>query len=112
MKIDSNQRDFYAPARLATHRRVEKPNALSNLREDGRRESPRAMRNSERRANGRASHLETRLSADREPTGIQAGFVAQVLGQILGTAQDGMSAARAYARSPRARTEPRLIEVL
>jgi len=92
---------------------VEKPNAASTLRDEIPRQPAQSTARVERRNRGRSSRFDTSSYNGMDRRGIEARFVAQVLGQILGPGQDGtLLAARAYARSTREPKETRLVRVL
>jgi hypothetical protein len=98
MKIGSNHSELRTQARLPAPRRVEKPNPASSLREDRRRGTAPSVSRSERRRAQRVSRLETRAADKLDRSRIPAEFVAQVVGQVLGSKGNrALLASRAYA---------------
>jgi len=112
MKIGSNHLQLRASGRTA-RRVVEKPHAASVLREEIPRQPAPSTARAERRGLGRMSRFDTNFAGSADRRGTESRFVAQVLGQILGSGADGaLLATRAYARSNREQKETRLVRVL
>ncbi|HEY4266181.1 MAG TPA: hypothetical protein VGM72_12745 [Micropepsaceae bacterium] len=113
MKIGGNNSDFRARRALRAPRIVEKPDSVSRLSEENLRETAQTAIRTERRSVARASRFGTYYAGGVDRRGMQARFVAQVLGQILDSG-DGIAliARRAYAQSSRERKETRLVRVL
>lgn len=113
MKIGGNNLELRTSSRALARRIVEKPHAAGNLRKEESRQPAGSAARAERRDRRRASRFGTNSFNGLDRRGIEARFVAQVLGQILGPAQDGtLLAARAYARSNGEHKETRLVRVL
>jgi hypothetical protein len=95
---------------MPQRRRVEKANPASSLREERRRDPARRAAYAQQEASQRVSRFDTRLAGEADRSGMDARFIAQVLGQVLGTKRNSAPiAARAYARSNRPRGEARII---
>jgi uncharacterized protein YceH (UPF0502 family) len=113
MKIGGNHFEFRARTRLAGPRIVEKPNGASQLDEENLRDPAPPMVRVERRKAARASRYGTYYAGGADRRGMQARFVAQVLGQILDSTQNStLLATRTYARSNRERKPASLMRVL
>src|SRR5262249_46490853 len=85
-------------------RRVEKPSASNNLREESRRYAARAVAIVKTEAAPSTSRCGTRLIDEEQPL-LLATFVAQVLGQIMDAASDDtLVAVRAYERGDSRKT--------
>jgi hypothetical protein len=113
MKIGDSPLGIRAPVQVPGPRRVEKSSNANCLRKDNEREPARALIHPSRAVPMAASRIETRFAEEPERSGMNAGFVAQVLGQILGPCRgNALVAARAYVRSSVAASERRLIGVL
>ena len=113
MKIGGNYPDSWIPARVTGSWRVEKPHASSDLRDEPRRQPARTTTIVTRNTASRLSRFETKAAADIERSVMSSAFVAQVLGQILGSEPDNrIIADRAYARTRAAVRETRLVQTL
>jgi hypothetical protein len=112
MKIGDSPLAIRAPVQVPAPRRVEKSSNANCLRRDNERE-PAHVLSHPRTAPIAVSRIETVFAAEPERTGMHAGFVAHVLGQILGPCRsDALIAARAYVGSGVAASERHLISVL
>jgi hypothetical protein len=113
MKIGDSPVSIRAPLQVPALRRVEKSSSANCLRRDGERDPAYPVSYRSRGLSMAASQIETRFAAEPERRGMHAGFVAQVLGQILGPCRGNAAvAARAYVRTSVAAGERRLIGVL
>jgi hypothetical protein len=113
MKVGSNNSEFRTRTRLAPPRIVEKLNDASRLGEENPHDPATPVARFERRSAARASRFGTYYAGGADRRGMQARFVAQVLGQILDPTQTStLIAARAYARAARERTHMSLVRVL
>ena len=93
--------------------RVIKPSACNSLRRELERKAAPSARQDRRRPEALPFRNETASAHVQAQDGIQSGFAAQVLGQILETKRaNPLIAAQAYARKPRDRWSPRLIGIL
>jgi hypothetical protein len=96
MKIGGNYSEPGSLVPIERTWRVEKPAASSNLRDDSRRHSARALTNVKSATTLNTTRCGTRV-IDSEHLLLQPAFVAQVLGQIMNAgANDPISATRAY----------------
>ena len=111
MKIGGN---FSEPRSLAPAMRawrVEKPSASNNVRDEQRRYAARTVAMVKIDAALNSSRFGTGLIHDEEHL-VEASFVAQVLGQILGAAPGNrFIAARAYERSDYRHRNPLFIRL-
>jgi hypothetical protein len=113
MKIGGNNSEFRARTRLAAPRIVEKPHDAGRLGRENPRDPASPVTRFERRSAARASRFGTYYAGGADRRGMQARFVAQVLGQILDSSQNStLIATRAYARNSRERTDMSLVRVL
>jgi hypothetical protein len=113
MKIGGNSSDFRSRRVSAGPRIVEKPDAANRLTDENFREPVPSVVRVERRSAARASRFGTYYAGGADRRGMQARFVAQVLGQILGSGDRSvLIARRAYARSNRECKETKLVRVL
>jgi hypothetical protein len=102
MKVVGPVFDVYTPARDPFRRKVEKASVSSRLKEEKGRSTRSARMNGPQKRDVRASRSETPPPDDAPTNGMPAGFIAQILGQVLATKRpDATVAARAYARSAR-----------
>jgi hypothetical protein len=98
--------DVYSSNARALRRGVEKPNVSSGLKDERKLRQQPKMLNMSLNDRRRSSRFETRADPPSNEGGMPAGFIAQVLGQVL-TTNDAEKARRAraareYARSGRA----------
>jgi len=113
MKLGDSPLVLCAPVHAAAPRRVEKTSNASRLHKDSGREPARAPSHCTRDARMAPSRIETRHAAQTQRSDLHAGFVAQVLGQILGqTGGNALVAARAYERCSAGARDRRLIRIL
>jgi hypothetical protein len=113
MKIGEMQRSPAAGTRSRSAARVIKLSGSSSLRREPEHKAGTAAGQGQRRPEALPFRYETVSAQVQAQDGIQAGFVAQVLGQILETKRaNPLLAAQAYARKPRDRWSPRLIRIL
>jgi hypothetical protein len=111
MKIGGNKLELRT-SRALSRRIVEKPHAVSNLRQDVARDHVLPTARVERRNSSRSSRSGTGFPGGLDRRGVESRFVAQVLGQIFGPARDSaLLASRAYARSGQPQNA-RLVQVL
>ena len=100
MRIGHTHSATREPGRALTLRRVEKSGESSGLHEKYERRSGRTPTYAGRDRRARASRIDTGYSRSPARNGMPAGFVAQVLGQVLETKpENSEAAARLYARS-------------
>jgi hypothetical protein len=113
MKIGHTHSAIRATGRALTLRRVEKSGGSSGLHEKHERRAGRTLTYSGRDRRAGTSRIDTGSSRGQARNGMPAGFVAQVLGQVLETKPENpMLATRVYARSARTPKDGRLIRVL
>ena len=113
MKLDHIHPGTYATGRALVVRRVEKSGGSSSLHGRHERRAGRALTHSARGSRAGLSRFDTDNAPSPARNGMQAGFVAQVLGQVLeANPESPMLAARVYARSARSPKDGRLIRVL
>lgn len=113
MKLDRIHPGVYTTGRALVVRCVEKSGGSSSLNGKHERRATRSVTHSARRSRADVSRFDTDNSSAPARNGMQAGFVAQVLGQVLETKPESpMFAARVYARSARNPKDGRLIRVL
>src|SRR5258706_7536032 len=113
MKLDRIQPGSYATGRALVARRVEKSGGSSGLHGKHERRAAQTLTYSARGGRAGLSRFETNNASGPARNGMQAGFVAQVLGQALETKPESpVLAARLYARSARGPKGGRLIRVL
>jgi len=113
MRIGHTHSAMRAPSRALTLRRVEKSGGCNSLHEKHERRSGRTLKYSGRDRRAGASRIDTGYSRSPARNGMPAGFVAQVLGQVLETKPENLeAAARVYARNLRSSKDGRLIRVL
>ena len=113
MKLDRIQPDSCTKGRALTVRRVEKSGASSILHGKHERRALQAPTYSGRGGRTGLSRFEAYNPSRLSQNGMQAGFVAQVLGQALESKPESAAlAARVYARSARGPKGGRLIRVL
>jgi hypothetical protein len=99
MKIGGNYSVTRRPVpRTARSWRVEKPNASDNPSEDSQQHPRQALAESKTATPSRISRCGTRV-IDVEQQLPQPTFIAQLLGQMLGTIPDGSAALRAYTQN-------------
>ena len=102
--------EIYASAGSRGSRRVEKTNISSRLADEQRRANRSAIVNPPVKPKPEASHFETHCCGGPLANGIPAGFIAQILGQVLATNKaDAARRAQAYAQSECDPAEMRLI---
>jgi hypothetical protein len=113
MKIGGNQMELRTTGRSPAPRRVEKSSIANSLGEEKLREPRPSAVQRERRSAARASRFGTRYAGANERRGMQARFVAQVLGQILDThGNNAVLAVRAYAHGITQSKETRLVGIV
>ena len=113
MKLDRIHPGNDTKGRALVVRCVEKSGGSSSLHGRHERRAGRALTHSARGSRAGLSRFDTNNSSAPVRNGMQAGFVAQVLGQVLETKPENpMLAARIYARSARNPKDGRLIRVL
>lgn len=106
MRTQSATSTPYASAGFANRRRVEKANASKRLGREDRRNPAAVVAPPRFRETSAASRFETnRRFSDCEVRPV-AGFVAQILGQMMTEEYQGAEATRAYARSCAGSTRP------
>lgn len=92
--------EIYAGARPEPRRRVEKASISSGLEDQRHRRGGPAILNAPITPSSRESRFETNSTVGSLGEGIPAGFIAQILGQVLLTKRpDPASGLRAYARA-------------
>ena len=110
MRLGASAFTIYPSARAAAARRVEKAKAGKALDDAERRESKPAMLNPALRADRTPSRFGTRAESVTCQNGVDCGFAAQILGQILGTNKaDSAAVVNAYARQASISGDARLI---
>jgi len=113
MKLDRIHPGNDTKGRALVVRCVEKSGGSSSLHGKHERRATRTLTHSARGSRAGLSRFDTDNSPAPARNGMPAGFVAQVLGQVLETKpQSPMLAARIYARSARNPKDARLIRVL
>ena len=113
MKLDHTHQSTYATGRALVVRRVEKCGGSNGLHGKHERRATRTPTHSSRGSRAGLSRFDTDNASAPPRYGMQAGFVAQVLGQVLEiNPESPMLAARVYARSARGPKDGRLIRVL
>jgi hypothetical protein len=113
MKLDRIHSGPCTTGRALIARRVEKSGGSSSLHGKHDRRAPRAMIQSERRNRSGLSRFDTDNASAAPRNGMPAGFVAQVLGQVLEARPESPAPAlRVYARGARDVKDGRLIRVL
>lgn len=113
MKLEHTHPGTCATGRALVARRVEKSVGSSSLQGRHERRSGRTLTHSARGSRAGLSRFDTGNASAPARNGMQAGFVAQVLGQVLETKPESpILAARVYARSARNPKDGRLIRVL
>src|SRR5260370_41910320 len=100
MKLDHIHPGTYATGRALAVRCVEKSGGSSSLHGRHERRAGRALTHSARGSRAGLSRSDTVSASSPARNGMQAGFVAQVLGQVLETKPENpMLAARVYVRN-------------
>jgi hypothetical protein len=113
MKLDRIHPGTYTTGRALVVRCVEKSGGSSSLNGKHERRAARSSTHSARSSRAGLSRFDTDNSSAPARNGMQAGFVAQVLGQVLEAKPESpMLAARVYARCARNPKDGRLIRVL
>jgi hypothetical protein len=113
MKLDHIQPGTFTKGRALVVRCVEKSGSSNSLHGKHERRSGRTLTHSARGSRAGLSRFDTGNASDPARNSMSAGFVAQVLGQVLETKpQNAIHAARVYARSARSAKDGRLIRVL
>jgi hypothetical protein len=113
MKLDHTHPGTYPTGRALVVRRVEKSGGSSSLHGKHDRRATRTLTHSARGSRAGLSRFDTDPSSGPARNGMQAVFVAQVLGQVLETKPESpILAARVYSRSARNPKDGRLIRVL
>ena len=113
MKLDRIHPGTYTTSRALVVRCVEKSGGASHLNGKHERRATRGLTHSARGSRADLSRFDTENSSAPARNGMQAGFVTQVLGQVLGPKPESpMLAARDYARGSRNLKDGRLIRVL
>jgi hypothetical protein len=109
MKAAASLSGIYTPSRFSPHRKVEKVSAPSCLHGENAERGSSSRMNAKTARMARLSHSGTQIVNGAAPNGMPAGFVAQILGQVLSTNRADMrSAARAYT-DPQRRGKTRFI---
>ena len=105
--------DVYSRGARALRRGVEKPNLSSELKDERHPRHKPMMLNMSLNDRRRSSRFETRSDPPPNEGGAPAGFIAQVLGQVLAThGADRARRARAmreYANSARGKRESKFL---
>src|ERR1700724_436757 len=113
MKLEHTHPGTCAIGRALVVRRVEKSGGCNNLHGRHERRAGLAPTHWARVSRAGLSRFDTDGSSALARNGMRAGFVAQVLGQVLETKPESpMLAARVYERSARNPKDGRLIRVL
>ena len=113
MKLDRIHPGNDTKGRALVVRCVEKSGSSNSLHGKHERRSGRTLTHSARGSRAGLSRFDTDNASAQARNGMQAAFVAQVLGQVLETKPENpMLAARIYARSARNPKDGRLIRVL
>ena len=113
MKLDRIHPGTYTTSRALVVRCVEKSGGASHLNGKHERRATRGLTHSARGSRADLSRFDTENSSAPARNGMQAGFVAQVLGQVLGPKPESpMLAAHVYTRCARNLKDGRLIRVL
>ena len=113
MKLDRIHPGTYTTGRALVVRCVEKSGGASSLNGKHERRATRSPTPSARESRVGLSRFDTANASAPARNGMQAGFVAQVLGQVMRARPESpMLAARVYARGARNPKDGRLIRVL
>jgi hypothetical protein len=113
MKLDRIHPGVYTTGHALVVRRVEKSGGSSSLNGKHERRATRSVTHSARGSRASLCRFDTDNPSAPARNGMQAGFVAQVLGQVLGTKPESpVRAARVYAQSAHSPKDGRLIRIL
>ena len=113
MKLDRIHPGTYTTSRALAVRCVEKSGGSNSLHGKHERRATRTLTHSARGSRAGLSRFDTDNASAQARNGMQAAFVAQVLGQVLETKPESPTlAVRVYERSARTPKDGRLIRVL